>query len=144
MLPYYTAALCSGSTALMALKGAEVGPEQVVVVVGVAGGIGNMVGMMAKQIRHAKVIGIDFSNKITRLSPNSDQFGDIFLSAPLTEDAESKVAHANVVIEACRKLRGGRGVLRGADSVIICGSTAEAFRNVHEYVCDGGRIVCVG
>ncbi|EEU48280.1 uncharacterized protein NECHADRAFT_75684 [Fusarium vanettenii 77-13-4] len=144
MLPYYTTALCSGSTALMALKGAEVGPEHVVVVVGVAGAIGNMAGMMAKQVRHAKVIGIDLSNKIIRLPPNSDQFGDIFLSAPLTADVESRVEHANAVIEACRKLRGGRGVLRGADSVIICGSTPEAFRSVHDYVCDGGRIICVG
>ncbi|RTE72057.1 hypothetical protein BHE90_013537 [Fusarium euwallaceae] len=144
ILPYYTAALCSGSTALMALKGAKVGPEHVIVVVGMAGGIGNMVGMMAKQVRHAKVIGIDLSHKINRLPSSSDQFGDIFLSAPNTVDAESRVEHANAIIEACRKLRGGSGVLRGADSVIICGSTPEAFRNVHDYVCDGGRIVCVG
>ncbi|RSM18686.1 hypothetical protein CDV31_002406 [Fusarium ambrosium] len=144
MLPYYTAALCSGSTALMALKGAKVGPEHVIVVVGVAGGIGNMVGMMAKQVRHAKVIGIDLSHKIDQLPPSSNQFGDIFLSAPTAVDAESRVEHANAIIEACRKLRGDSGVLRGADSVIICGSTPDAFRNVHYYVCDGGRIVCVG
>ncbi|PYH98458.1 GroES-like protein [Aspergillus ellipticus CBS 707.79] len=50
----YTAALCSGSTALRSLEAAAIKPGDVVVVLGIFGASGHLTGMLAKAVFQAK------------------------------------------------------------------------------------------
>ncbi|KAF7558180.1 hypothetical protein G7Z17_g72 [Cylindrodendrum hubeiense] len=140
----YTAALCSGSAALVSIQAAKIVSGDVVVVVGIAGAIGHLTGAIAKQVKGAKVIGIDLGWKIDELPANANEFGDIFLHAPTADSGEAWNAFKANLLEACTKLRPDSGLLRGADAVIISSSSIAAFKNLDEYVCDGGEIVCVG
>ncbi|KAH8667696.1 chaperonin 10-like protein [Ilyonectria robusta] len=140
----YAAALCSGSTALVALQAAEISPGDVVMVVGVAGAIGHLTGAIAKQVKGAKVIGIDLGWKIDKLQARSEEFADIFLHAPTADDGEAWSAFKAELLGACSQLRGRNGLTRAAEAVVVTSSSIAAFKRLDEYVCDGGRIVCVG
>ncbi|KAL2823433.1 chaperonin 10-like protein [Aspergillus cavernicola] len=73
---------------------------------------------------HARVIGVDLRHKIEKLSSQEqDQIGGIFLCARAVES---------------------QGVPRAAEAVVVSSSGFSAFHRSDEYVCDGGRIVCVG
>ncbi|KAK7409522.1 hypothetical protein QQX98_008306 [Neonectria punicea] len=63
-LAKYTAALCSGSAALKAVREATPKPGDVMVVVGICGAIGHLAGAIAKHVFGVKVIGVDFAWKI--------------------------------------------------------------------------------
>lgn len=142
-IPSYTAALCSGSTALTTLRSASTRAGHVVVVVGIPGAIGHLIGAIAKQVLGAKVIGVDLGWKINSLLVGFDHFGDAFLPASDgTEEGWSSFKTA--MLRATAHLRKGDGLSRGADAVLVSSSTASAFTKLNEYVCDGGSIVCVG
>ncbi|PYI07734.1 GroES-like protein [Aspergillus sclerotiicarbonarius CBS 121057] len=140
----YTTALCSGSTALTSLRAARLHPDDVVIVLGIAGAIGHLTGAIAKHVLRARVIGIDFGSKIDLLSQDLDDYADVLLSMPEVDDEQTWSDFLAQLLQSCEKLRGGQGVSRMAESVIVSGSTFSAFRRLEQYVCDGGRIVCVG
>ncbi|KAH7131320.1 chaperonin 10-like protein [Dactylonectria macrodidyma] len=137
-----TSALCSGSTALKALKEADVRAEEVVVVIGIAGAIGHLTGAIAKQIRGAKVIGTDLASKLDSLP--ASHVADVLLEAPQVSSCDARTNFQTRLVETCGKLRGEKTIARAADVVIVAASTGAAFQNLEDYVCDGGRIVCVG
>ncbi|KAJ6042994.1 uncharacterized protein N7446_001190 [Penicillium canescens] len=144
----YAAALCSGSTALTSLRAASLGAGSIVVVVGVMGAIGHLVGMIAKKILGAKVIGVDLPAKVDRASPqDSHDYCDILLGAPKSHQGNAWEEFHAAVLNACAQLRGeqrGGGVKRAAECVIVTSSSIEAFQKLDEYVRDGGTIVCAG
>lgn len=140
----YTAALCSGSTALRALRNAQTRPGDVVAIVGVLGAIGHLAGAIAKHVFGARVIGIDLKRKIDKLPVESEHFGDIFIAAPQEGEPRQLGIFCRDLRDACSKLRVNTETARLADSLIACGSTGSSFSNLDEYVCDGGSIVCVG
>ncbi|RYP48304.1 hypothetical protein DL768_005789 [Monosporascus sp. mg162] len=138
-------ALCSGSTAVRALKEVDVLPEEVVVVIGIAGAIGHLAGGIAKQIRGAKVIGTGLASKLDSL--DFSHFTDVLLNAPppqASTGSDTLTCFKAKLLETCSKLRGDKTIARAADVVIVAASTGAAFQNLEDYVCDGGRIVCVG
>lgn len=139
-----TPALCSGSTALRALKEVDVRAGQVVVVIGIAGAIGHLAGAIAKQIRGAKVIGTDLASKLDSL--DASHFADVLLNAPPQAPAgcDARTSFKARLLEACSKLRGDKTMARVADVVLVAASTGAAFQNLEDYVCDGGKIICVG
>ncbi|KAK7413389.1 hypothetical protein QQX98_007766 [Neonectria punicea] len=137
-----TSALCSGSTALKALKEGDVRAEEVVVVIGIAGAIGHLTGAIAKQVRGAKVIGTDLASKLD--SVHSSHVVDVLLKAPQVSTSDARTAFKTRLVETCTKLRGDKTLARAADVVIVAASTGVAFQNLEDFVCDGGRIVCVG
>lgn len=144
-LAFCTAALCSGSTALVSVRSAKVGLGDVVIVVGVAGAIGHLTGAIAKQVFGARVIGIDLQSKIdvVRLQDHGD-YSDILLSAPETDSGDAWADFHSMLMQSCEKLRRNHSLQRAAEAVIVASSSFSAFRRLDEYVCDGGRIVCVG
>lgn len=137
------AALCSGSTALTALREAKIKAGDVVVVVGIAGAIGHLTGAIAKHVMGAKVIGVDLAWKIDLLADHAERYADRLVAA---SDGTEQSCHRlfTQLLEACKDLRPGRGPMRAAESVIISASKPEAFARLDQYVCDGGSIVCVG
>ncbi|KAH7123494.1 chaperonin 10-like protein [Dactylonectria estremocensis] len=137
-----TSALCSGSTALKALKEADACAKEVVVVIGIAGGIGHLIGAIAKQVRGARVIGTDLASKLDSL--RHSHVADALLEAPRVSSSDARTSFQARLVKTCRKLRGDRTLARAADIVIVAASTGAAFENLEDYVCDGGRIVCVG
>jgi propanol-preferring alcohol dehydrogenase len=137
-----TPALCSGSTALRAIKQANVSAGDVVVVIGVAGAIGHLTGAIAKQIRGAKVIGTDLASKVDSLA--FSHCVDVLLDAPQAFTDDTRACFKAQLLETCGKLRGDGSMTRGADVAIVSASTGAAFQNLEDYICDGGRIVCVG
>ncbi|CAG9951557.1 unnamed protein product [Clonostachys rosea f. rosea IK726] len=139
------AALCSGSAALMALKSAHVATGKVVVVSGVAGAIGHLTAAMARQIYGAKAIGIDFGwkNDILR-KKHHGEIADILLDVPEDTHGEAWVEFTTALTRSCMRLRHDKGTERAADSLIICASKESAFKQMEDYICDGGRIVCSG
>lgn len=140
----YAAALCSGSAALVALKEAPPRAGDVVIVIGIAGAIGHLTGGIAKQVFGAKVIGIDLGWKIDSLESQASEFADLLFQAPPEDDEEAKSKLFSDLIDASTRLRHAHGLRRGAQSVIVAASTAGAFTDLHRYVCDGGKIICVG
>ncbi|CAK7222728.1 hypothetical protein SBRCBS47491_004958 [Sporothrix bragantina] len=139
----YTAALCSGAAALKAVKNAAVRPGDVVVVLGVAGGIGHLTGLLAKSAMHAKVIGVDMASKRDILDHGAcDIFVPIADSGP--GSPKDWDAFQREIADAVQWLRPRGSAVRKADSVIVTASTETAFGNLCDYVCDGGSIVCVG
>lgn len=140
----YASALCSGSTALVSLRAAKLQPGDVVIVVGIAGAIGHLTGMIAKHVLRAKVIGIDLGSKIASLMHDHQDFADILQEAPSPHDDHIwSVFHAGL-LEACVRLRGGHGVDRAAEAAIVTSSELSGFQKLEEYICDGGTIVCAG
>ncbi|KAJ5748416.1 GroES-like protein [Penicillium nucicola] len=143
-LALYATALCSGSTALMSLRAAKVKPGDVVVVVGVAGAIGHMTGAIAKHVLRARVIGIDVRFKVEPLPHGYSDYSDILLSAVEAVDSHSWSEFQARLLDACELLRHDKSLQRKAEAVIIASSSFSAFQQLDDYVCDGGRIVCVG
>ncbi|KAL1614292.1 hypothetical protein SLS54_009859 [Diplodia seriata] len=157
------AALCSGSAALMALRAAGIvdgagggggGGKVVVVVVvsGVGGAIGHLAGAMARRVFGARVVGVDVGPKcdVLRAMAGLDQghyYADVLLDAPACEATgdQAWTDFAGELGKACAALRGDHEETpRMADAVVVCAGEPDAFRNLDGYVCDGGRIVCVG
>ncbi|KAF5002327.1 hypothetical protein FDECE_10643 [Fusarium decemcellulare] len=142
----YCAALCSGSAALRALHAADSKPGDVLVVIGIAGGIGHLAGMIAKRVFGLKVIGVDRECKIDALSADRESAGVIAdaLLPTAEEHGHRALDFKQQLLRACMELRGDIGLQRLADIVVVAASQASAFNNLHEYVCDGGHVVCVG
>ncbi|KAJ0424996.1 chaperonin 10-like protein [Aspergillus carlsbadensis] len=143
----YAAALCSGSTALMSLRAASLSPGDVVIVVGALGAIGHLTGMIAKKVMRVKVIGVDLSSKVDRVSPQEvEGYCDVLLGAPESHEGSAWEEFHAALLSACAQLRSGNvsGVRRAAEAAIVTSSSIAAFQRLDEYVCDGGRIVCAG
>ncbi|KAL0253004.1 hypothetical protein SLS55_010675 [Diplodia seriata] len=154
------AALCSGSAALMALRAAGIvdgagggggGGKVVVVVSGVGGAIGHLAGAMARRVFGARVVGVDVGPKcdvlraMAGLDQAGDYYADVLLDAPREATGEAWTDFAAELGKACTALRGDREETpRMADALVVCAGEPDAFRNLDGYVCDGGRIVCVG
>lgn len=139
-------ALCSGAAALMALRAAKLTANMVVVVVGVAGSIGNYTATMAKGIFGARVIGVDVAWKVEELRRRGcDNYADILLAGPSDEeDTDAVSSLKTAILHGCAELRPQHAMARAADAVIVTASSATAFRRLESYVCDGGWIVCSG
>ncbi|KAH9205938.1 chaperonin 10-like protein [Leptodontidium sp. 2 PMI_412] len=137
-----TAALCSGSTALKALKTASPQPNSVVVVVGIMGAIGHLVGLLAKQVYNCRVIGIDWEFKRNSFGANSHTVYDIFIPMPAAADAKDTQTLFQVDLQkACYTLRGFHCM---ADACIVTASSISGANRAPDYVRDGGSIVFVG
>jgi alcohol dehydrogenase, propanol-preferring len=141
------AALCSGSAAFRALRDAQTQPGDVLLVVGVAGGIGHLVGTMAKNTLGLRVIGVDKQSKIESLTAEqAGRIAHVLIPAP-EEDINGQAGSCRfkaTLLEACTSLRGGIGVSRGAETAIVAASEIGAFRHLEDYVCDGGQVICLG
>ncbi|SPO07214.1 uncharacterized protein DNG_09908 [Cephalotrichum gorgonifer] len=144
----YCAALCSGSAALRAIRASNCRPGDVALIIGVAGGIGHLVGMMAKRVFGLKVIGIDRKWKIDTLQAEQRaQVADVFLPTPgecVERESNGLYGFKSALLSACTQLRGDSQLSRYAETVIVTASEFSAFQNLEEYACDGGSIVCVG
>ncbi|KAF7540422.1 hypothetical protein G7054_g1318 [Neopestalotiopsis clavispora] len=142
----YTAALCSGSTALKAVQTTDVRAGDIVVVIGVLGGIGHLVGQIARRVFGAKVVGVDIEGKASSTA-DEHKYGhcyDRLLSAPNVADASSWESFLKNLENACQDLRGNTLEDNRADAVIVTASKYEAFHGLDSYVRDGGSITCVG
>ncbi|KAK0642337.1 alcohol dehydrogenase [Lasiodiplodia hormozganensis] len=140
------AALCSGSAALTALRAARVRAGSVVVVAGVAGAIGHLAGAMARRVFGARVVGIDLGWKcdLLRQKQHHEQYADVLLDAAAAATGRDWSDFEARLVRACTRLRPDKALARAADAVVVCASSESAFQNLDKYVCDGGRIVCVG
>ncbi|OTB09485.1 hypothetical protein M426DRAFT_6755 [Hypoxylon sp. CI-4A] len=141
----YTAALCSGSAALKAVRAVNPKPGDVVAVFGIGGAVGNLTGLIAKHVYAAKVIGVDVKSKAGDTvfeTKSGNAVCDIFLCAP---DAKTEKSFAAELMQACRKLRGPSEVFdHAADALICCSNRIVGFKDLVDYVCDGGSIVLNG
>ncbi|KAF7952997.1 hypothetical protein EAE96_006219 [Botrytis aclada] len=144
----YAAALCSGATALKALHEARVQPNDVIVISGIAGAIGHLAGALARNIFHARVIGVDFGWKLDGNRELFDggmaAFCDMAVPAPTHGDKGSWLQFQEKLSKACARMRPSRTTPHMADAVIVTASSFAAFDRLHEYICDGASIVCVG
>ncbi|KAL4793230.1 chaperonin 10-like protein [Aspergillus venezuelensis] len=148
----YATALCSGSTALASVRATCLNPGDVLVVIGAMGAIGHLAGMVAKNVFGAKVIGVDLPGKVCRAArAEYMEYCDGLLAAPQCHQGAAWDKFCGALLQACADLRseqnqqrGGRGVARAAEAVLVASSGIEAFQRLDEYVCDGGRIVCAG
>ncbi|KAF4545247.1 alcohol dehydrogenase [Lasiodiplodia theobromae] len=141
------AALCSGSAALTALRAARVHAGSIVVVAGVAGAIGHLAGAMARRVFGARVVGIDLGWKcdLLRQKQHHEQYADVLLDAAAAAATGQEWSDFEArLVRACTRLRPDKALARAADAVVVCASSESAFQNLDKYVCDGGRIVCVG
>lgn len=136
-----TTALCSGSTALKALKTADPQPNSVVVVVGIMGGIGHLVGLLAKQIYNCKVIGLDWEAKRASFPAGAHTVYDIFVPMPAAELEGAQQNFQEEIKQACYKLQSFSSM---ADACVVAASSGFGLESVPSYVRDGGSIVFVG
>ncbi|CAG9992970.1 unnamed protein product [Clonostachys byssicola] len=144
-LSKYCAALCSGSAALRAIRNANTSPGDVVVVVGILGGIGHLVGMLAKQVFALKVIGVDLKSKIDVFPAKHTVMAcDVLLPAVEDQDPTALVKLQDKIAVSCARLRNDTGTPRAADAVVVTSSRMSGFQRLENFVCDGGSIVCVG
>ncbi|KAF6828092.1 hypothetical protein CPLU01_08689 [Colletotrichum plurivorum] len=139
-------ALCSSAAALMALRTAKVTANKVIVVIGVAGSIGNYTASMAKSIFGAQVVGVDVAWKVEELRRRGfGDYADILLGVPTDEtEADAAASLKAAILKVCAELRPQNAMARAADAVIVTASSATAFQKLESYVCDGGWIVCSG
>jgi len=141
----YTGALCSGSTALKAVKAAKVHYGDVIIVSGVLGGIGHLVGQVLRMVFGAKVIGVDLPSKCAQQQAGSTSISyDYLVASPVLEDSDSWIKFQAALNYACASMRGVRKGVKGADAVIATASSGAAFHRLDTYIRDGGSIVCVG
>lgn len=127
------------------MRAAKASLGAVVIVVGVAGAIGHLTGAIAKQVFGARVIGIDLKSKIDVLqSQDHSDYSDILLGAPKTDMGDAWSDFHSTLMQSCDKLRRNHGLRRAAEAVIVASSSFSSFQRLDEYVCDGGRIICVG
>lgn len=141
------AALCSGSAAFRALQDAQTRPGDVLLVIGIAGGIGHLLRQIAKNVLGLRVVGVDKQPKIDSLT--TEQIGTIahiLVPAPEQDlDGRGGSDHFRcALLEAYKSLRGGIGVSRGAEAVVVAASEIGAFRHLQDYVCHGGHVICLG
>ncbi|KAJ5490181.1 hypothetical protein N7453_011006 [Penicillium expansum] len=142
-LALYTAALCSGSTALVSVRAAKPSLGDVVIVVGVAGAIGHLTGAIAKQIFGARVIGIDLKSKIDVIqSQDYGDYSDVLLSAPETNAGDAWSDFHSMLMQSCEKLRRNYGLRRAAEAVIVASSSFSAFQRLNE-VPKGNNTICL-
>lgn len=144
----FCAGLCSGSAALRALSTCQHQPGDVVVVVGIAGGIGHLVGAIAKQVMGLKVIGLDWQWKLDALPVDSSRhIADVLIPALEAKSAPCSarsIENKSRLIGICAELRGEELLPLGPNAVIVTATGQEGFLDLHNYVCDGGKIICVG
>ena len=143
----FTAALCSGSTALKALRAANVQTNDVLVITGICGGIGHLAGMMAKSVFGARVIGVDWAGKEKLFSSEACRIYDKFVpvvKGSIEENNLGGVSQAEL-LSACAELRGS-SVIESylSDAVIVTASSSIGLGGFPDYVRDGGSIVFVG
>lgn len=160
----YVAAFCSGAAALKSLRTAAPRPGDVVLVSGVLGAIGHLVGMIAKKVYGARVVGVDLGWKWNRLNAvpqmieaisgdgcvgfDVSQVCDAFVPAcecPLDQLSQDRFLRQ--LERACAQLREEEVTFTPAgraDSVIVCASSAAAFQRLEDLVRDGGSIIIVG
>ncbi|CAI7640657.1 unnamed protein product [Penicillium crustosum] len=142
-LAFCTAALCSGSTALVSVRAAKASLGDVVIVVGVAGAIGHLTGAIAKEVFGARVIGIDLKSKIDEIqSQDYGDYSDILLGAPETDMGDAWLSFHSMLMQSCEKLRRNHGVRRAAEAVIVASSSFSAFQRLDE-VPKGKNNVCL-
>ncbi|KAK9235284.1 chaperonin 10-like protein [Lipomyces kononenkoae] len=134
----YTAALCSGSTALKAIRRSEIQPNDVIIIIGITGAIGHLAGLIAKHVYKAKVIGVDWAWKASAMS-GGDVY-DKFVATPV--DAPSCSEFAKIIDSACAEIRGPSPVQLRANAVLVTISHFAAFDRVTDFVCDGGSVIC--
>ncbi|TPR10367.1 Sugar (and other) transporter family protein [Aspergillus niger] len=142
----YVAAFCSGAAALKSLRTAAPRPGDVVLVSGVLGAIGHLVGMIAKKVYGARVVGVDLGWKWNRLNAVPQMIeaisGDGCVGFDLSQDRFLRQLE-----RACAQLREEEVTFTPAgraDSVIVCASSAAAFQRLEDLVRDGGSIIIVG
>ncbi|KAH6652256.1 hypothetical protein BKA67DRAFT_648140 [Truncatella angustata] len=128
--------LCSGSAALTALRAANIGAIDVVIVSGVAGSISHLAEHIARSVIRAKVISI---NAVY------ERHADVLLNVPQTSNPQGSdwADFLTSVRIACSQLRRDQTMHRAADAVIICTNAPSAFDNLEDCVCDRGTIVYV-
>ena len=137
----YTAALCSGAAALKALRESNIRPNDVVLIFGVAGGIGHLAGMIARKIFGALVIGVDRAEKVEAFAGSvSLELFDTFIAAP--ESLADNATFAAKVTKACIDLRGGCIEPKHPDAIIMAASSEEPYRWI-SLVRDGGTVACL-
>ncbi|GJC90827.1 hypothetical protein ColLi_13665 [Colletotrichum liriopes] len=139
-------ALCSGSAGLMAIRAVKIRAQDVVVVVGVGGAIGQYATSIARNVYGAKVIGINMGSKVAAMEKDGySEYVDVLLPAPADNASpDSWDLFVRSILECCTHLRPDKSIKRAADALIVAASSAAAFRNLEDYVCDGGWIVCSG
>ncbi|KAF2017006.1 GroES-like protein [Aaosphaeria arxii CBS 175.79] len=142
----YSSALCSGSAAVKATRMAGLRPGDIVVVFGIGGAIGHLVGLIARNVHRAKVIGVDVASKASHpiFDPaNPGVVCDKFLSAPASADQEDSFRKR--IARVCGEL----GAMNNRfdhtpDAVIVCSNRISSFKDLTSYICDGGSIIIVG
>ncbi|PYH91639.1 GroES-like protein, partial [Aspergillus ellipticus CBS 707.79] len=139
----YTAALCSGSTALNGVRAADPRPGDIVVVIGVCGAIGHLTGMIAKAVFGARVIGVEFPGKKDCFDAvAAEKIYDVFVPVVAGSGEADWEQYLQDLRDACHLLRGSGS--EGADAVISTASSVAGFCNLPDLVRDGGSIVCLG
>lgn len=129
----------------MGLRAASIRARDIVVVSGVAGSIGHLAGAMARGVFGAKVIGVDLKDKCSALRAlGHEHYADILLDAPGSTTGSAWADFSASLLRACAQLRCDGTLARAADALIVCANSPSAFDNMQDYVCDGGRISCVG
>ncbi|RSL59611.1 hypothetical protein CEP51_013897 [Fusarium floridanum] len=138
----FTAALCSGSAALKALKKAALRPGDVVVILGIGGQIGYLAGLMAKKVFRARVIGVDLAMKGD--FPSVAEASDRFIPLDGDDCLAGQPDLTSPIVSACTELRGDGLYPRKANAVIAASNTIASFQNLPSFVCDGGSIILIG
>lgn len=126
------------------MKAAKLRPGDVVIVTGIAGAIGHLTGAIAKKVFQARVIGIDLASKVGALPQDWDDYSDIRLGSPEVNHDADWAKFQSILLAACQKLRGDHCLDHAAEAVIVTSSSFSSFHRLDRYVCDGGKIVCVG
>ncbi|KAJ5578460.1 uncharacterized protein N7459_007424 [Penicillium hispanicum] len=146
-ISHYAAALCSGSTALRSVEAASLQPGDLIMVSGIFGAIGHLVGMLAKAVFHAKVIGVDLEWKEASAPVwfDKSKVYDWFVPAQGAGDSSGTI-YRDMLRAACKKARPGQfsSGVEMPDAVIIATSSASAYQDLHKCVRDGGSVICVG
>lgn len=117
----YTAALCLGAAALKSLREVNIHKDNVVLIFGVAGGIGHLAGMTANKIFGARVVEVDRNDKAEALKIYAAHgISDLFIAPPETfKGSEEFPAEIH---RACVYFRGGCSVLAHPDATIMAAS----------------------
>ena len=140
----YTAALCSGSAALKAVQAACLLDSDVVLVIGIAGAIGHLCGLIAGHVFGAKVIGVDLAAKLEAVLAHDMRICDEIIAAPETDDPVSMRKFQEVLMAACTRLRCSSYGLRLPDAVVSAANAGTGFVGCENYVREGGTIVWTG
>ncbi|OJK01968.1 hypothetical protein ASPACDRAFT_40784 [Aspergillus aculeatus ATCC 16872] len=138
----YAAALCSFAAASKTLRKLNSSPEDVVLISGIAGAIGNLAGQIARNVYKTKVIGVDLPEKQPGLGPRNSRCYDAFV--PVNRDSEGSTSFIEGLSRACSDLRGPGVSPTMADGVIVTAGSTAPYTNPIQYLREGGAIFCVG